>query len=282
MTFFNFVLLCFDFPDHICYMMNVDLTSKHALVCGSTQGIGKAIAIGLAKMGADVTLVARNAEKLKEVRAELDTSKGQKHHYISADFSFPPELKLRVESFLETHKPVNILINNTGGPPGGPLYEARFDEIQSAFNNHLICNHFLVQAVVEGMKKSGYGRIINIISTSVKIPLKGLGVSNTIRGAVANWSKTLASELASFNITVNNVLPGATMTVRLESIIEAKANKEGKTIEAVEQSMLGAIPAGRFGTAEEVANAACFLASPAAAYINGINIPVDGGRTGSL
>lgn len=262
--------------------MNLDLEGKHALVCGSTQGIGKAIAVGLADMGANVTLVARDIDKLKIVKSELDVSKGQKHHYIAADFSFPPELRLKVESFLETHSPVNILVNNTGGPAGGPIADAKSDEFISTFNNHLICNHFLMKATLEGMKSTGYGRIINIISTSVKIPLKGLGVSNTIRGAVANWSKTLSFELASFGITVNNVLPGATKTIRLTSIIKNKAEKEGKSVSEVEKSMLSAIPAGRFGLAEEIANAACFLASPAAAYINGVSIPVDGGRTGSL
>lgn len=263
-------------------MMNLDLTGKHAMVCGSTQGIGKAIALGLAEMGADVTLIARNSEKLKQVKSELDSSKGQEHHYISADFSFPADLKLKVESFLEVNKPVNILVNNTGGPTGGPIHQAKSDEFITTFNNHLICNHFMMKATIDGMKESGYGRIINIISTSVKIPLKGLGVSNTVRGAVANWSKTLSFELAPFGITVNNVLPGATKTVRLESIIETKATKEGKSVQEVENGMLSAIPAGRFGVAEEIANAACFLASPAAAYINGINVPVDGGRTASL
>lgn len=263
-------------------MMNLDLTGKHAMVCGSTQGIGKAIALGLADMGANVTLVARNIEKLQAVKSELDISKGQKHHFVSADFSFPADLKLKVESFLEVNDPVNILVNNTGGPAGGPIHKAKSDEFISTFNNHLICNHFMMKATVDGMKESGYGRIINIISTSVKIPLKGLGVSNTVRGAVANWSKTLSFELAEFGITVNNVLPGATKTGRLESIIESKAAKENKTIEEVENAMLSAIPAGRFGIAEEVANAACFLSSPAAAYINGVNVPVDGGRTASL
>lgn len=282
MIFFIFHLSSLIYQTYLCSMMNLDLTGRHAIVCGSTQGIGKAIALGLAEMGADVTLVARNANKLKEVKSELDVSKGQSHNYISADFSFPAELKVKVEGFLENNKAVNILVNNTGGPAGGPIASAKSDEFLTTFNNHLVCNHFMMQACVDGMRKSGYGRIINIISTSVKIPLKGLGVSNTIRGAVANWSKTLSMELAPDGITVNNVLPGATKTVRLESIIEAKAAKEGKEISVVENAMLGAIPAGRFGQAEEIANAACFLASPAAAYINGVNIPVDGGRTGSL
>ena len=195
--------------------MNLDLTGKTAFVCGSTQGIGKAAAIEMASLGANVVLIARNEQKLEMVRDELDTSKGQVHNYIQADFTFPPELKLRVEEFIKHHPQCHILVNNTGGPAGGPASGAKADEFISAFNNHLICNHKLVLAVQDVMKEQGYGRIINIISTSVKQPIAGLGVSNTIRGAVANWSKTLAGELGPHGITVNNVLPGATNTVRL-------------------------------------------------------------------
>ncbi|MFN6092435.1 MAG: SDR family oxidoreductase, partial [Bacteroidota bacterium] len=152
----------------------------------------------------------------------------------------------------------------------------------NTFNQHLLCNHLIAQAVLPGMKEAKFGRIINIISTSVKQPLKGLGVSNTIRAAVANWSKTLSVEVAPFGITVNNVLPGATATQRLASIIENKSQKQNHSIDEVEQEMLSEIPAGRFGRPEEIAAAVAFLASPAAAYINGINVPVDGGRTGCL
>lgn len=263
--------------------MNLDLTGKNAIVCGSTQGIGKAIAIELASMGANIILIARNEEKLVAVRKELDNSKGQSHHFIKADFSVPSHLKLLVDEFISINKiEVNILINNTGGPAGGPVENAKTDEFIHAFTNHLICNHILVQAVKEGMKTSGYGRIINIISTSVKQPLNGLGVSNTIRGAVANWSKTLANELGEHGITVNNVLPGATDTVRLKSIIETKATKTGKSVEDIKQEMANQVPMKRIAQPEEVANAVAFLASPAASYINGINVPVDGGRTKSL
>lgn len=262
--------------------MNLDLTGKTAIVCGSTQGIGKATAIELANLGASIILIARNAQKLAEVKNELNTSKGQDHHYIKADFSFPPELKLLVEEFIELNGPVHILVNNTGGPAGGQAIDAKVDEFKSAFTNHLICNHNLVQCVVEGMKQEGYGRIINIISTSVKQPLPNLGVSNTIRGAVANWSKTLANELGQFNITVNNVLPGATDTVRLKSIIETKAQKTGQDIKEIGTNMANQSPMKRIAQPEEVANAVAFLASPAASYINGINIPVDGGRTSCL
>ncbi len=262
--------------------MNLDLKNKRALVCGSTQGIGKAIALELALMGANVTLVARNEEALKKVKAELNTEKGQQHSYIAVDFSQPEELKKAVTHYIERQGTINILVNNTGGPPAGLIANAQTDEFLSAFNNHLICNHILAQACLDGMKKSAYGRIINIISTSVKIPLKGLGVSNTIRAAVANWAKTLSIEVAQFGITVNNVLPGATNTVRLSGIIENKSSRTGIALEEVKNEMLHEIPAGRFAEAYEIANAVAFLASPAASYITGINVPVDGGRTGSL
>lgn len=263
--------------------MNLDLTGKNAIVCGSTQGIGKAIALELAQMGANILLIARNSEKLSAVREELDTSKGQKHNYLTVDFSLPPQLKLTLEEYLEINDiKINILVNNTGGPAGGPIENAKIEEFTNTFSNHLVCNHILVQAVKEGMKESGYGRIVNIISTSVKQPLNGLGVSNTIRGAVANWSKTLANELGAHGITVNNVLPGATDTVRLKEIIENKAAKTGNSAESIKQEMANQVPMKRIAQPEEVANAVAFLVSPAASYINGINVPVDGGRTKSL
>lgn len=260
--------------------MNLDLTGKMALVCGSTQGIGQAIAMELAAMGANIVLMARNEGKLQQVASELPNN-NQHHQHLTADFSDPSQVKEVIDQFVE-HNDIHILINNTGGPAGGQAIDAGLDEFRQAFNSHLVCNQILAQAVVPSMKSSGFGRIVNIISTSVKMPLKGLGVSNTIRGAVANWSKTLSMELGGFGITVNNVLPGATMTSRLESIIENKATKLDKSEESVKQAMLAEIPAKRFAEAEEVANAAAFLCSPAAGYINGINIPVDGGRTGCL
>jgi 3-oxoacyl-[acyl-carrier protein] reductase len=261
--------------------MNLSLTNKNAIVCGSTQGIGKAIAVELALLGANVTLVARDENKLKNISSELDSSKGQKHNYLVADFTKPGELKKSVEEYTKNIL-IHILINNTGGPSGGPIIEAKLEEFVQTFSNHLLCNHIMAQAVVSGMKKEKYGRIINVISTSVKQPIKGLGVSNTIRAAVANWSKTLAGELGSFGITVNNILPGATNTERLSTLLDARAKKAGVTQEKEAQEWLKEIPAGRFADASEIAAAAAFLASPAASYINGINIPVDGGRTGNL
>jgi 3-oxoacyl-[acyl-carrier protein] reductase len=261
--------------------MDLDLTGRRAIVCGSTQGIGKASALELALMGAGVTLIARNEEKLNGVLKELNTSHGQKHDYIVADFSFPQELKRKVDEYV-TSTPVEILVNNTGGPPAGPAINAGPEEFVKAFSDHLLCNHLLVQAVVPGMKSRKYGRIINVISTSVKIPIKGLGVSNTVRGAVANWSKTLAGELASFGITVNNVLPGSTMTGRLEEVLKGKAQQQGRSFDEVKLEMIGEIPAKRIAEPREIAAVIGFLASPAAGYVNGVNVPVDGGRTGSL
>lgn len=262
--------------------MNLDIKNKRAIICGSTQGIGKAVALELALMGANVTLIARNEQSLKQVKSELANNGSQLHSYLCADFSEPQKLKELVEQFIQRSGPVNILVNNTGGPPSGPIINAKTEEFLSTFNNHLICNHILVQACVEGMKNSGYGRIINIISTSVKAALPNLGVSNTIRAAVGNWAKTLANELGKSGITVNNVLPGATATQRLTGIIEAKASKTGTANEEIKKEMLHEIPLGRFAEASEIASAVAFLASPAAAYINGINLPVDGGRTQSL
>ena len=225
--------------------MNLDLINKNALVCGSTQGIGKAIALQLAEMGANVTLIARNETALKSVLQELDSKKKQQHSYLCVDFSNPNELKEKINSFANKNA-IHILINNTGGPAGGPVLTAKPEEFIQAFSNHLICNQLLVQAFADGMKKANYGRIINIISTSVKQPIKGLGVSNTIRAAVANWAKTLSMELAPFGITVNNVLPGATKTIRLEAILENKSKKTGASIEKAADEMLSEIPAGRF------------------------------------
>lgn len=262
--------------------MNLNLKGKHAIVCGSTQGIGKSVALQLARLECNVTLIARDEKTLQTTVKELSDNGQQIHDYLCVDFNFPITLKQLVENYFIKKGPVHILINNTGGPMAGAIATAKTEEFLNAFNAHLICNHILAQACIEGMKKEKYGRIINIISTSVKQPLKGLGVSNTIRAAVANWAKTLAGEVAPYGITVNNVLPGATNTQRLSQIINTKANKTGKEAEEIIKEMISEIPAGRFAEADEIANAVVFLASPAAAYVNGINLPVDGGRTGCL
>ena len=259
--------------------MSETLNGKHAIVCGASKGIGRASAVALAQLGATVTLLARNAEALETVKASLA---GTGHHVLVADAANPTALSATVAAHIAAHGPAHILINNSGGPAAGPINTATAEQLLGAFTQHLLGNHAMMQAVIEGMKAEGYGRIINIISTSVKMPIKGLGVSNTIRGAVANWAKTLAGEVAQHGITVNNILPGATDTDRLAEIFEGKAAKLGKTVDQVIVDEKATIPAGRFGAPEELAQVVAFLASPASSYVNGINVPVDGGRTGCL
>lgn len=261
--------------------MNLSLEGRYAVICGSTQGIGLAIAQELALLGASCTLIARNETALKAAIQSLDIALRQEHRYLVADFSKPEELKTTIAAHVRQH-PVHILINNTGGPPGGPITEATEEAFLHTFNQHLICNHIMAKAVIPSMKKDRFGRIINIISTSVKIPLKNLGVSNTIRGAVASWAKTMANELGEYNITVNNILPGFTRTQRLSAIVANIAVARKITTDDVEKELQEEVPAKRFGEVGEIAAMAAFLASPAASYVNGVSIPVDGGRTGSI
>ncbi|MCK5279955.1 MAG: SDR family oxidoreductase, partial [Cyclobacteriaceae bacterium] len=242
---------------------------KYAIVCGSTQGIGKAIALELAWLGANVTLMARNEEVLKKVIMELDTSVGQTHDFIVADFRNPKEVKRAISGYVHSNTSVHILINNSGGPAPGLAIDADPESFLDAFSQHLICNQHIVQAVVPLMKKEKYGRIVNVISISVRTPIAGLGVSNTIRGAVASWAKTLSNELGSFGITVNNILPGLTNTGRLESLIRSRADERGVSYEELADEMKNNIPARRFADPGETAALAGFLASPSAAFING-------------
>jgi 3-oxoacyl-[acyl-carrier protein] reductase len=261
--------------------MHLSLEGKNALICGSTQGIGLAIAEELALLGANCTLVARNEEALQAAVKTLDIALRQQHNYLVADFSKPDQVKQAVEQQIQKN-PIHILINNTGGPPPGSVLDATAAAFLDAFNQHLIVNQQLAQAVIPGMKQAGYGRIINIISTSIRIPITNLAVSGTVRGAVAMWSKILANEVGQFNITVNNILPGFTKTQRLESLIKNNAQKRGVSADVIEQEMKQDIPMKRFGEAGELAAVAAFLASPAASYVNGVSIAVDGGKTGSL
>lgn len=262
--------------------MDLDLTGKHALVCGASQGIGLATARALADLGADVTLLARREERLRELAASMPTPReGQAHGWIAADGTDTDTLRAKVQALVNA-RPVHILVNNSGGPPPGPVQGAEIAAFEAAYRQHLIANHVLAETVIPGMERDGYGRIVNVISTSVKEPLQGLGVSNTTRWAVASWAKTLATELAPKGITVNNVLPGSTETPRIEQIIDNTSTKTGKSRDEVFQKMVSEIPMRRFARPEETAAAIAFLCSPAASYITGVNLPVDGGRTRSL
>jgi len=262
--------------------MKLDLTGKHALVCGGSQGIGHAVAIELATLGADVTLLARSRDALETALAALPrTHTAQRHATIAADMNEHTELRVKVEATANAHA-IQILVNNSGGPPVGPVHTASLDDFRIAFNQHLMAAQIVLQAVLPGMQASGYGRVVNVISTSVKEPIRNLGVSNTIRGAMASWAKTLATELGPQGITVNNVLPGYTKTQRLDQILADRSKATGKPEAEVAKTMLASVPLGRFAEPAEIANVIAFLTTPAAGYINGINVPVDGGRTLSL
>lgn len=262
--------------------MDLDLTGRRALVCGASQGIGRACAIELARLGADVTLLARREEALRQLANELPrTHAAQQHGFIAADSGDTERLRAQAEA-LVAGAPVHILINNSGGPPPGSVHGAQPEAFLDAYRKHLLANHVLAEAMIPGMQQDHYGRIINIISTSVKEPIPGLGVSNTTRWAVASWAKTLATEMAPFGITVNNVLPGSTHTPRIEQIVATRAQKSNRSVEEMQRAMEAEVPMRRFADPAEIAAAVAFLASPAASYITGINLPVDGGRTRSL
>lgn len=261
--------------------MQISLRDKQAIICGSTQGIGLAIAVELAALGASCTLLARNEAALKQAVSLLDISAGQQHGYLVADFSFPEQVERAIAGHVAGNK-VHILVNNTGGPPPGPIADAAPADFARYFEQHMVCNQILVQHCLPSMKADQYGRVINIISTSVKVPIENLGISNTIRGAVASWAKTLSLEVAKHGITVNNVLPGFTKTERLNALIRNIASRKGLVAGEVAKQMEDEVPAKRFGEAAEIAAVAAFLATPAAAYVNGTSIPVDGGRTGAI
>lgn len=262
--------------------MQLNLDGRHALVCGASQGIGRASAIELALLGANVTLLARRAEALQALMRELPrTHAAQRHGFIAVDVGDTAALRAQAEA-LAAAAPVHVLVNNSGGPPPGSVLEASPDDFLAAWRQHLLASHTLAQATVPGMRAAGWGRIVNVISTSVREPIPGIGVSNTTRGAVASWAKTLAGELAAFGITVNNVLPGSTRTPRIEQIVAARAEKSGKPAAEVQQAMEAEVPMRRFAEPAEIAAAVAFLASPAASYITGVSLAVDGGRMRSL
>lgn len=261
--------------------MDISLVSKKAFIGGASQGIGFSTALELAGLGATCILVARNPASLNAALARLPRPNDQAHRCLVADYDFPDQVLAAAHTAL-ADGPVHILINNSGGPAAGPISAASSSSFTNAFQQHLINNHQLVQAFLPGMKSAGYGRVINVVSTSVRIPLPNLGVSNTIRAAVASWSKSMSNELGQFNITFNNVLPGLTDTARLQRLIQSIAQQQNCSPEEVRQGMIDSVPMKRFGLAEETAQLIAFLASPAAAYINGTSIPVDGGRTGTV
>ncbi len=256
----------------------LDLQDRHALVCGASAGIGRAAAVALAAAGARLTLLSRRRETLDELAAQLRSNGGQVG-VLSADLDERPELQTTLEA--ASLEPVHILINNTGGPSPGPLLSAGEEDLLSAFGRHVLAAHMLTTRFLPGMREAGYGRIINVLSTSVREPIPGLGVSNVIRAAMASWAKTLSRELPP-HVTINNILPGFTDTERLSTLAVDIGGRTNRTDDEVRAGWLAMVPEGRLGRPEELGAAIAFLASPAASYIRGVNLPVDGGRLNSI
>ena len=257
------------------------LHGRHALVCGASSGIGRATAMALAQAGAEVTALARSQERLRSLLPEWEAAGAASARSLVADLEDRQRLAASIDDLLGAHGPVHVLVNNSGGPPSGPILDAEEADFAKALGRHLFASHLLVKKLLPGMVEAGYGRIVNIISTSVKEPIPGLGVSNTVRGAMASWAKTLAKELPA-KITINNVLPGFTDTERLSELKQSLAQRRGGSPDEVEQGWLATVPEGRLGRPEEVAAAVAFLASPAASYIRGQSLAADGGRLGSI
>ncbi|TAH36463.1 MAG: SDR family oxidoreductase [Planctomycetota bacterium] len=261
--------------------MDLSLRGRHALVCGASAGIGRAAARALAGLGAEVTALARSQDALAALLAELQSAGAPAARALATDLDDLGAAQSSIQRLLRANGPVHVLINNSGGPPSGALLEAKPDDFLAAFRRHVLASHTLVGLVLPGMRAAQYGRIVNVVSTSVREPIAGLGVSNTIRGAMAAWAKTLSKELPP-GVTINNVLPGFTATERLASLKESMAKRQSTTPDAVEKAWLATVPEGRLGRPEEIAAAIAFLASPAASYIRGVSLPVDGGRLSSI
>ncbi|MFO1535044.1 MAG: SDR family oxidoreductase [Thermoplasmatota archaeon] len=261
--------------------MDLDLTGRHALVCGASQGIGQAAAVSLASLGATVTVLARNPAKLASLRPILAKAGAPETHMLVADLEDRAGLRSKVAAHVEATGPVHILVNNTSGPPSGPLLDAKAEDFRKPYGRHLLASHLLAQLTVPGMKEAGYGRIVNVLSSSVREPIVGLGVSNTLRTAMASWAKTLSKELPP-GITVNSVLPGYIDTERLAELSTEMGLRSGKGQQAVRDAWVGTTPEGRLGQPSEVGDAIAFLCSPAAAFVRGVVLPVDGGRLNSI
>ena len=257
-----------------------DLEGKTALVGGASQGIGQAAAQVLAERGARILLVSRRREVLEAVRAQLPNPK--LHATLPVDMDRTDEMQMSIARLVGDAGPVSIWVNNTGGPKAGPLVDASPVEMERAFRGHVIASQIILRTILPGMKTLGYGRVINVLSTSVRVPIPNLGVSNVVRAAMASWAKTLSAELGPYGITVNNILPGFTETPRLTSLAGDAAQRTGRQAGDVMKDWAETTPAKRLASPRETAEAIAFLASPAAGYINGVSLPVDGGRTGAL
>jgi 3-oxoacyl-[acyl-carrier protein] reductase len=250
--------------------MDLGLKNKVAFVAASSQGLGKSVALELAQEGAKIIICGRNKENLEKTKQEIENQTNKELLALAGDLSIPAERDSIIKSALQVYNTIDILVTNTGGPPTGKIEELKQEDWDQAYNNLLVSVISLVNGFLPGMKQQEWGRIISITSMSVKQPINNLILSNSVRASVVGLIKSLANELAMYNITVNNVMPGYTETARLKKLIENNPSFAAAKSE---------IPIGRFGTPEEFAAAVTFLASERASYITGVSLAVDGGWT---
>ena len=261
----------FSFADEI-------LEGYTALVCGASKGIGKATAQMLSRAGARVILCARSKLELNEVVSELH---GEGHKILVMDLEDTEAIEENILTLIGEVGDIQILINNSGGPPGGPLIENEITDFDGPFKRHLYASHVITKLLIPGMERSQMGRIINVISTSVREPIDNIGLSNTLRGAMASWSKSLSREINPC-ITINNILPGFTDTDRLSSLSKSISEKTGKSINSVREEWMNSVPIQRLIDPLETANAITWLSLPSSGAIRGISLAVDGGRMRSI
>jgi len=254
------------------------LSGRVALVCGASQGIGRACAFALAGMGARVVVSGRNDEGLTKVLSNLPAVKSGAHEMLLQDHGDAAAMEAAADALSAKCGAVHLLIVNSGGPAPGFLVDASANDLEMAIRQHVSTAQGLVRALAPGMRAANFGRVVAITSTSVVTPLRGLGVSNVVRAAMSNWVRTIAGELGRFAITANMVMPGSTKTGRLDALMQGRASRAGSTLQEIEREMIARIPVGRLGSTEEIAAVVAFLCSPAASFVNGAMIPVDGGQ----
>ena len=261
--------------------MNISLKSKRALVGGSSKGLGNAVANQLAMSGAQVTLVARDEELLIKNVKELNKKTDLTHDYLVVDYNDFNQYQIKIKEYLSLN-PIDILVNNTQGPISGDVMNVSLEDYQNSFDLLFKNVVYTTMLALKNMKKNKWGRIINMTSVSVKEPLSYLALSNTIRSSVTTWGKTLANDIGSNNITVNNILTGYFNTERINELNFEKSKKLNIKIEEVFSAIENLVPLKRIGDPKEFAYLVTFLASDQASYINGVNIPIDGGLLKSL